>query len=277
MPDLSFLGPRGGQAARRRFRLAESAVHLIWTLYPVTGGKPDTATVGCWVDLLERSTAPLEGHLQKVEDAPDSAARDRITYPGLRRATRYHVDGRGRLTLVDAGDPVEYAKVRIRHRTDINTQSVFVDEKGQQWVLDALADADARRLHLELELSSYAPPPASESASFTPPTGWTLEEAGAPVELLKVAGHVRSDDAYAEYLGVSFKHANAWTAANFTAQEYACELPDGEDSKLTFSDDADPSEGLDAGDDWPGVGGCIVGDKITTQKLPIGATIRITE
>ena len=250
-------------------------MHLIWRLFPVTGGKPDTASVSVWVDLMERSTEPLQGHLQKPEES-DVIDRDGTQYPALRRTTRYHIDGRGRLVLIDAADPIAYAKIRCRHR-DLNTQSVFVDELAQQWATESITDEDGRRLFLTLELAAYAPPPASESASFTPPTGWTLEEAGAPVELLKVAGHVRGDDAYAEYLGVNFKHANAWTAANFTAQEYACELPGGEDSKLTFSDNADPGEGLDAGDDWPATGGIMIGSKIETQKLPIGATIRITE
>ena len=275
MPELPLHEPRGGLPTARRLRLADAAVHLIWTLYPVSGGKPDTSSVGAWVDLLERSTEPLQGHLQKPEES-DVIGRDGSQNVGFRRTTRYHIDGRGRLVLVDAGSPVEHARIRIRYRADLNTQSVFLDTAGQQWVVESISDEDGRRLFLMLELAAYAPPQATESASFTPPTGWTLEESGEPVEVLEVAGHVRSDDAYAEYLGVNFKHANAWTAAAFVTQEYACELPGGEDSKLRFSDDADPAAGLDAGDDWPGVGGIMIGRKVVTQKLPTGATIRIT-
>lgn len=249
-------------------------MRLIWDLVPVTQGEDDAAKVPVWVEVLRTGSEPHQGNLRQLPRPQGPGGRPE----GLTERSRerfYHLDGQGRLQRLDAGDPTGHATIRTRFRPDLTADSILVDVGGRQWTVDAVTDENGSRRFQVLELAAYAPPPLVDVAGFTPPAGWTLQENGEPVQTLVVGAHVRGAGPYFEYLGVRFEHSNAWTAATFAGTVFECEGPDGRDRRLVLVG-VDPSEGLAAGENWPGEGAAMLdSDKELTRKLPIGATVRI--
>ncbi len=269
---------RAHASAQRRRRVEELPVpSVVWRLWQVREGGSDADSSLVWIAEMSAELDHFKGVLQNPNPPSFvSPARDSAEPQVARTSSRYFVDKNARIISVDVGQPIAHKSLRMRFREDLTRECFFEDAMQRVWHVEGWSVLSPGRW-IEVRVVAFEHAPLSDLAAFTVPTGWTLAQDGRPIQVLTVGAVARTTDAYRDRIGIRFAHDQDWTATNFVADDlgFGVELPGGKGAVLFFTDDADFSEGLGAGEFWPGVGAAIVDSKTATRKVLIGSTIRI--